>query len=75
MTKLPDVVSYPAIADRTGVQGVAVRKWAERFEDFPEPAGYLSRVTSGPGSVPWWLWEQIVDFLKAHPSLGRVNVD
>lgn len=73
--QVPDVVSYPAIADRAGVQEVAVRKWVERFDDFPKPAGYLSRVTSGPGSSPWWLWEQVADFLKAHPTLGRISVD
>lgn len=69
----PDVVGYPAIADRTGVTENAVRKWTERYDDFPKPAGHLSRVQRGPGSSPWWLWSDVVEFLKAHPNLGRVE--
>lgn len=73
ITEKPDVVGYPQIADRTGVSEMAVRKWTERYEDFPEPDGYLSRVQSGPGSTPYWLWDSIADFLDRHPNLGRVH--
>jgi hypothetical protein len=67
------IVGKAAIADRAGVAQVTVYGWSKRH-DWPEVRGYLSTTTSGPGSQPFWDWDDdIVPFLERNPGLAQAN--
>ena len=67
--KPEDVIGLDGIANRCGVSKSTVRQWRSRFGDFPQP-GRLGG-TDGPGSAPWWNWQQVETWLDQHPTLGN----
>ena len=66
-----DTVGKSLIAKRASVSVDTVHNWSRRA-DWPTPRGYLSTVNSGPGSLPWWSWDDdIQPFLDRNPTLGK----
>ncbi len=58
------------IAARLGVTVGTVQRWSRAYTDWPPVRGYASVVQSGPGSTPWWDWEEdIIPFMDRHPTL------
>ncbi len=67
---LEDIVGMGDIATRVGVTPYAVRKWRERFNDFP--AAIANVGSDGTGAAMVWDWTMIEKFLDSHPTLGVV---
>lgn len=67
---IEDLVGMGDIATRVGVTPYAVRKWRERFTDFPTPVANVG--SDGTGAAPGWDWVMVERFLDAHPRIGVV---
>lgn len=62
------IVGTGDIAARVGVTPYAVRKWRDRFPDFPAPIANIG--SDGAGAAPAWDWVMVEKFLDEHPRLG-----
>lgn len=66
-----DIVGKTKIAHRCQVSIAAVQQWSKKA-DWPNPRGHISLSTGGPGSTPYWFWdEDIQPFLDRNPQLGN----
>lgn len=63
-----DIVGQTDIARRVGVTPQAVRKWRERYDDFPTPIANVG--SDGTGAARVWDWVTVEKFLDTHPRLG-----
>lgn len=61
---LDDLVSAQEISERCDCEVVTVRKWRDRYEDYPEPIIVFS-------SGPLWDWREIAKWLKKPRAAGR----
>ena len=61
-----DICDQRTIADRAGVSVEAVRKWRQRYEDFPAPVIVI-------GKSPAFNWTDVYDWLVRTGRLDAPN--
>ncbi len=65
------LVGMGDIATRVGVTPHAVKKWRERFTDFPSEIANVG--SDGTGAAMVWDWVMVEKFLDDHPTLGVIG--